>query len=222
MVRFLWITSHPPSLPISAGRHSMSTGPLMQCGVLWSLWLFKQFLLLSIIYLFFSVIDWGERCSEQFVFLCSSLEMEGQRKAQFLLILVCSFICLISMPYCAFSLCLCIFEGESEQEQLTHPGRKMERVNSCLLLLSQWMKAPCGSAQLWAEKLKQPKTYAHLGSGEEEKGRAGREEEEGKKCRAQDPVGSHLDHLANTLINKLPHTHAISHWDTVTSLSGLT
>lgn len=73
-------------------------------------------------------------------------------------------------------------------------------------VLSQWMRAPCGSAQLWAEKLKQPKTYAHLGSGEEERERAEGVEEEGKKCRAQDPVGSRFDHLANTLITR-SHTH---------------
>ena len=72
------------------------------------------------------------------------------------------------------------------------------------------MKAPCGSCQLWAEKLKQSKTYAHLGPREEEKEKAGRVEEEGEKCTAQDPAGSDLDHLANAQINmlSLPRSHA--------------
>lgn len=44
---------------------------------------------------------------------------------------------------------------------------------------------------------------------------AGREEEEGKKCRAQDPQGSHLDHSAYTLINNAQtqtHTETLPHF----------
>lgn len=42
-----------------------------------------------------------------------------------------------------------------------------------------------------------------------------REQEEGKKCRAQDPVGSHLDHSAYTLINNAQtqtHTETLPHF----------
>lgn len=41
-----------------------------------------------------------------------------------------------------------------------------------------------------------------------------REQEEGKKCRAQDLASSHLDHLANTLINIPLNTHM--HTNTLT------
>lgn len=53
----------------------------------------------------------------------------------------------------------------------------------------------------------------------EKRERTGRVEEEGRKCRAQDPVGSDLDHLANPLINvpslslslTLAHTDVLCH-----------
>ena len=38
-----------------------------------------------------------------------------------------------------------------------------------------------------------------------------REKEEGKKCRAQDLVSSHMDHLANTVINTHGHAHTCIH-----------
>lgn len=93
-----------------------------------------------------------ERRSEQFVFLCSSLEIEGQSKAPFFFScrLGLYFICLISALYCAFSLSVCVCgRGVREQEQLSHPGRKgMGGSKLVFAVLSQWMRAPCGSAQL--------------------------------------------------------------------------
>lgn len=70
-----------------------------------SLWLFKQFLVRSIIYLFCLSLTERERCSERFVFLCSLLEIESWNKASFLVTLVGSLF--VWSVRCVVPLCVC-------------------------------------------------------------------------------------------------------------------
>lgn len=105
-----------------------------------SLWLFKRFLLRSIIYLFFLSLTEREQRSERFVFLCSSLGIEGQSKVPFLVVLDCSLFVWSACPI-VFSdrvcLCVCVWGREREREgelraALPPREKEMVRVNSCL------------------------------------------------------------------------------------------
>lgn len=103
-----------------------------------SLWLFKRFLLRSIIYLFFLSLTEREQRSERFVFLCSSLGIEGQSKVPFLVVLDCSLFVWSASPI-VFSdrvcLCVCVRKREREGElraALPPREKEMVRVNSCL------------------------------------------------------------------------------------------
>lgn len=189
MVRFLWITSHPPSLPIAAGKYAVYwPSDAMWCAG--SLWLFKRFLLRSIIYLFFLSLTEREQRSERFVFLCSSLGIEGQSKVPFLVVLDCSLFVWSACPI-VFSDLVCVCEEERERErgrtESSSPTQRERDGESKLMftVLSQRMRAPCGSAQLWAEKLKQPKTYAHLCSGEGGRERGSRKRVKSAEHRTQ-------------------------------------
>lgn len=157
-----------------------------------SLWLFKRFLLRSIIYLFFLSLTEREQRSERFVFLCSSLGIEGQSKVPFLVVLDCSLFVWSACPI-VFSdrVCLCVCVRKREREggrtESSSPTQRERDGESKLMftVLSQRMRAPCSSAQLWAEKLKQPKTYAHLCSGEGGRERGSRKRVKSAEHRTQ-------------------------------------
>lgn len=163
---------------------------------------------LKLNYLFLFLCHWLSWAALWVV--CVSLlivEIEGQSEASLPVVSVCSLFVWSARYIVLLCVCVCVCaRGRDRKSSSPTQGERDGGSKLMFTVLSQWMRAPCGSSQLWAEKLKQPKTYAHPGSGEEENHRAGEVEEEGKKCRPQDPVGSHLNHLENTLINKLLHT----------------
>lgn len=68
----------------------MSTGRLMQCGVLEASDSSNGFSCTQLFIYFFLSLTEREQRSERLVFLCSSLEIEGQSKVPFLVVLDCS------------------------------------------------------------------------------------------------------------------------------------
>lgn len=100
--------------------------------------------------------------------------------------------------------CWCVCERASEREsweQISHPERKRGRVNSCLHCCPSGWGPPAGQPNYERRNSSSPK-YALLWRGGERE-RGGRGQKKKEKCSAQDPVGSHSAHLANTLINIL-------------------